>query len=79
MAYCRAMQTDGKYWCTVSGRRDDHGDDHPRIAALLLIGGGHMAAKSRLSGEQISAEIALAIGKLDRPSSLSDSGLPRRG
>jgi hypothetical protein len=33
---------------------------------LLLIGGAYMVAESRLSGEQIGAEIALAIRTLER-------------
>jgi hypothetical protein len=33
---------------------------------LLLTGGAYMVAESRLSGEQISSEIGLAIHKLDR-------------
>jgi hypothetical protein len=32
---------------------------------LLLFGGGYMVAESRLSGEQIGAEIALAIRELE--------------
>jgi hypothetical protein len=34
---------------------------------LLLTGGAYMVAESRLSGEQIGAEIQLAIHKLDPP------------
>jgi len=34
---------------------------------LLLTGGAYMVAESRLSGEQIGAEIRLAIDKLDPP------------
>ncbi len=36
---------------------------------LLLAGGAYMVAESRLSGEQIRAEIELAIRKLDGPKS----------
>ncbi len=36
---------------------------------LLLIGGAYMVAESRLSGEQIFAEIRLAIDKLEPPRS----------